>query len=353
MSVRRTRTPVSTFTYLNYFPPLHSVNCMSVAADDDEKKYTAEEKAIDEHESKKSVSERKMEIERRLLGEPTSKSSTEHYENEEKRQLPDRETEVVKRQKPEQLDIVKSVVYDDKEEIEPTSLTFQQKRLSFERGLSVDKILSEQIVDSVSIKEEKLLEKPKTEKKEDRIMHINKEKIKKDDKSLFTDPENSKFEKLILEKTPTGESETFINEEKTLSFAEKRLSFEQADGTKIPPTQSEIKVTEKTEVPKRSVEDTRRDSELFESVSVGLRKLDTHPSPAVDQCKLCYFIYNMLIVMAIICDLYFTGYLSPNPVKTPPPSPAEFKVHDLQKKDSVESSKSGKSISGLYRMCYY
>lgn len=295
-----------------------------------------------------------MEIERRLLGEPTSKSSTEHYENEEKQQLPDRETEVIKRQKPEQLDIVKSVVYDHKEEIEPTSLTFQQKRLSFERGLSVDKILSEQIVDSVSTKEEKLLEKPKTEKKEDRIiMHINKEKIKKDDKLLLTDAENFEFEKKIVEKTPTGGSDTFINEERTLSFSEKRLSFEQADVTKMPQTQSEIKAAEKTEVPKRSVEDTRRDSELFESVSDGLRKLDTQPSPAVDQCKLCSFIYNMLIVMATICDSYSTGYLSPKPVKTPPPSPAEFKVHDLQKNDSVDSNKSGKSISGLHQICYY
>lgn len=265
---------------------LHCANqsmAFSVAADDDEKKYTAEEKAIDELETKKSVSDRKKEIEKRFQSDQTRKSSKERSDSEETQQLPDHEAGVVRRQSSEQRDIVKNVVHDDKEAVEPTSLTFQQKRLSFERGLSADKILSEQIVDDIFIVEEKGPEKPKVEKKEDKIMHIDKDKIKKEDKPMQIDAENLKCER----KSKPEESEIMIAEEKNLSFAEKRLSFEQqSNGSKASSATPEAKTSEKKdEVRKKSADDTRRDSELFEGVSIGLGKLEVSEPVALEQGK--------------------------------------------------------------------
>lgn len=40
----------------------------------------------------------------------------------------------------------------------------------------------------------------------------------------------------------------------------------------------------------------------------------------------------------IYYNIFITDFLSPKPLKTPPPSPAEFKSESLSKQDSEESN---------------
>jgi hypothetical protein len=231
-----------------------------------------------------------MEIEKRL-----KRSSIERSDSEEKRRLPDHEAPAVVRRQNSQRDDVKNIAQDANDGVEPTSLTFEQKRLSFERGISVDKVVLEGGDSADKVKQE--------------------------------------------EKFKTDVDEKFEIEEKPLSFAEKRLSFEQSNV-------SQEKKESTPSQPQRSTEDKRRDSELFEGVSVGLGKLDVERDTA-DQCKFSLFSF-FKAHLNYFCHskiwnffLGVLGFLSPKPGSTPPPSPAEFK-----KQDSIDSDKSSKRVSG-------
>ena len=159
-----------------------------------------------------------MEIEERLKNEKSQRPSVERNESEENRRLPEHEAPVVVRRQNSQQ-------REDPNAVEPTSLTFEQKRLSFEKGISLDKVVPPS--DSDKTKQE--------------------EKFKIDGEDLVDE------------------------EEKSLTFAEKRLSFEQPEKKEAP-------------LPPRSVEDKRRDSELLEGVSVGLGKLEAERT-TVAQCE--------------------------------------------------------------------
>ncbi|XP_065217816.1 ankyrin-2-like isoform X3 [Planococcus citri] len=141
------------------------------STDDDEKKYTAEEKIIDETELK-SVSERKQEIEKRLQDEQNNKKENlkERSESEERRPLSSKQSS-------EDREIIKNVVHEDKETFEPAKMTFQQKRLSFEKGYSVDKILSEGIAagDTAQSVVEEQDKTVKREKSVDKVQSVQKE----------------------------------------------------------------------------------------------------------------------------------------------------------------------------------
>lgn len=127
------------------------------------------------------------------------------------------------------------------EESEPSDLTFEQKRLSFEQG-------------------KKLIEvKPDKKKTE----------IKKDID-----------EKFISEEIKVAESEIY---ETSIPFQEKRLSFEQ--GLKAAEQKREEKL----------IDDHRRDSELFEGVSQGLVCLDK-TFTASPQGEICLSITSFFVL---------------------------------------------------------
>lgn len=110
-----------TYNYLGYQP-----------SDD---KYAAEEKVVTEDEVTKTVTERRMEIEQRLTGEPVL---------------------IEKKQEPfVKNDEVVSKPAEDP--IEPTEVSFEHKRMSFERGVSIEQVLQEDIPikDKSAISEEK------------------------------------------------------------------------------------------------------------------------------------------------------------------------------------------------------
>lgn len=177
------------------------------------------------------MSERKMEIENRLKYEKSQRSSTEKSDIEEKQRTSDSEVPaVIRRQDSQQRDLAKSV-NDENDGVEPTSLTFEMKRLSFERGISIDKLV---------------LEEEKT---------IQEEKAK-------TDPR-------------TNVENEFIKEKKSSTSADKRLSLEQ---------NTTFQECKEQPPPQRSAEDKRRDSELLEGVSFGLGKLEAERSVA-HQCR--------------------------------------------------------------------
>lgn len=86
-------------------------------------KYAAEEKLVTEDEVTKTVTERRMEIEQRLTGEPVV---------------------IEKKQEPlvKDNEVVSKPVEDP---IEPTEVSFEHKRMSFERGVSIEQVLQEDI----------------------------------------------------------------------------------------------------------------------------------------------------------------------------------------------------------------
>lgn len=89
-------------------------------------KYAAEEKAVIEDEIVKTVTERRMEIEQRLNGEPV---------------VIDKKYEPFTRVDDEIQMASKPAV----EPIEPTEVSFEHKRMSFERGVSIEQVLHEDI----------------------------------------------------------------------------------------------------------------------------------------------------------------------------------------------------------------
>jgi hypothetical protein len=98
-----------TYNYLDYLPS--------------DSKYAAEEKVITEDEVTKTVTERRMEIEQRLTGESIV---------------------IEKKQEPlvKDHEVVSKPVEDP---IEPTEVSFEHKRMSFERGVSIEQVLQEDI----------------------------------------------------------------------------------------------------------------------------------------------------------------------------------------------------------------
>lgn len=80
-----------------------------------------------EDEIAKTVTERRMEIEQRLTGEPVII---------EKKQEPYNNEDVLKTSKSPEVPI---------EPIEPTEVSFEHKRMSFERGVSIEQVLQEDI----------------------------------------------------------------------------------------------------------------------------------------------------------------------------------------------------------------
>lgn len=93
-------------------------------------KYAAEEKAVIEDEIVKTVTERRMEIEQRLNGETGV--------NDKKYESFARGDDVVQMtSKSEEIPTV--------EPIEPTEVSFEHKRMSFERGVSIEQVLQEEI----------------------------------------------------------------------------------------------------------------------------------------------------------------------------------------------------------------
>ena len=187
-----------------------------IAADDDEKKYTAEEKVILDDEPKRSVSERKTEIEKRLQTEEPTKRLSKELSGDalEKRASLDKEP-AVKRQSAQ----CKDATADAKETFEPTTLTFEQKRLSFERGLSFDKGAPDVAKESSSVDKFIQMEKqePQHEVKgavitEEKILQIDKANLKIEKPELG----ESKEEHFHIVNEPKGAEERFVEQELSL-----------------------------------------------------------------------------------------------------------------------------------------
>lgn len=222
------------------------------------------------------MSERKMEIEKRLQKEHHKRLSKERSDSDEKPSLQDKECDFTEKQNVEQKEIIKNVVYDEKEAFEPTSLTFEQKRLSFEKGLSFDKIIPDgglaNSAEFIQIEKEKM----KNERNE-KLIDSNvctREKtyvcVNKEDSTIEGKDDKINGSELIAKEIL---KEPFVEEKnESLSFAEKRLSFEMVSSSKVPVSENSIKDTSSVH---RSVDDSRKDIELFEDVSLGLKKLDT------------------------------------------------------------------------------
>ncbi|XP_024083188.1 ankyrin-2-like isoform X13 [Cimex lectularius] len=247
--------------------------------DHDEKKYSAEEKEVEE-ELHKSVSERKKEIEKRLSQDFDDKKKEKFTTKETKTIEESMKTSIKTAEKDKKLldELGEKEIAEEKAvSPEPAHLSFDEKRKSFEMGITP------------------------------------KEKIKQlENLQKFIKEEQSMAQETVTVVQREKSVEKGVVEEESLSFQEKRLSFEQGlamkkPGDKLPSSEtqkdvSETKVTtEFTKVDEKHTADYRRDSELFEEVSQGLGKLKTGVIKAQPQ------------------DL-----LSPMVVKTPPPSPAEF-----------------------------
>ncbi|XP_066908562.1 ankyrin-2 isoform X2 [Halyomorpha halys] len=227
-----------------------------------------EEKETEEEEMKKSVSERRKEIEKRLS-----------QEIEEKKKVVLKETKPLMRKKDKKSseDLPEKETAEEKAvSPEPAHLSFDEKRKSFELGITPKSIsLTQADVSQTFIAEE--------QKAEDKV-----------------------------------EKASEPVEEEQLSFQEKRRSFEKGLSMKKPgdklPASDRLKEKEsekKTEDQYQA--DYRRDSELFEEVSQGLDRIEKGVVKPHHEI------------------------LSPMVVKTPPPSPADFsKETQDNKKWSVE-----------------
>lgn len=250
------------------------------------------------------MSERKTEIEKRLQSEPSKRLSKElPSESIEKRNSLDKEP-IVKRQSSQSKDVIKSSEVssnvDGNETFEPTTLTFEQKRLSFERGLSFDKGIIPDLSKEASV--DKFVQNEKNEPrydvksaivKEEKIMQIDKANLKIDKPDQHQAKEtksNEPVDHFHIVKEVTNDSEDqFVQKEKELSFAEKRLSFELGGDAKVPGSDSKLTENTKADDPSHLIksEGERRDSELFEGVSLGLGKLEAK-STVTEQSKISY-----------------------------------------------------------------
>jgi len=176
-------------------------------------KYAAEEKVVIEDEITKTVTERRMEIEQRLTGEPVII---------EKKQEPFVATkdDVDRRVTSKEVPI---------ESIEPTEVSFEHKRMSFERGVSIEQVLQEDIP---------VKEKP----------------IISEEKKMPSIEEQSANEEVV--------------DATSLTFHEKRLSFEQGIPVKeiiqkkaeeiIPASEHNIVISEQQNEPTLFVNETKK-----------------------------------------------------------------------------------------------
>lgn len=132
---------------------------------------------------------------------------------------------------------------------EPSDLTFEQKRLSFEQGKKI-----------IEMKPDKMKFEPKEKIEEKFLVEERKVTTIIDDKKTEAD-------------------------EKVLTFQEKRMSFEQGL-IQSESIDKEVKHTvEDKRTEERRLQDQRRDSELFEGVSQGLVRLDTAVFVATPQVQ--------------------------------------------------------------------
>lgn len=113
------------------------MNCLGYQPSNN--KYAAEEKVVIEDEITKTVTERRMEIEQRLTGEPVVVVDKKQEQLVKDDQIAPKSTEV------------------PAEPIEPTEVSFEHKRMSFERGVSIEQVLHEDI----PIKEKSVLTEEK------------------------------------------------------------------------------------------------------------------------------------------------------------------------------------------------
>ncbi|XP_050434170.1 uncharacterized protein LOC126841633 [Adelges cooleyi] len=263
-------------------------------------KYAAEEKVVIEDEITKTVTERRIEIEQKITGEPVII---------EKKSEPPVKKEQDTSTKTEELSA---------EPIEPTEVSFEHKRMSFERGVSIDQVLQEDIP---------VKEKPKSleEKKMESIEEHGRD-VDVDATSLTFHEKRLSFEQgipvkeIIQKKTEETVSENVAectNDPECLSETEKSLTKSETTSSVYenddiipdlkPETTSGIDRSDQDKAEKK-----RRDSTLLEEVTQGLEKLDASGLNVEEK----------------------TALLTPQSSKTPPPSPADFK--DIQRKSSEE-----------------
>ncbi|XP_026820178.1 ankyrin-2-like isoform X3 [Rhopalosiphum maidis] len=268
-------------------------------------KYAAEEKAVIEDEIVKTVTERRMEIEQRLNGEPvTIEKKYEPYT---------RGDDVVQMtSKPTEMPAV--------EPIEPTEVSFEHKRMSFERGVSIEQVLQEDIPvkDKLVVLEEKKMMSI-DEKPIDVDMDVDATSLTFHEKRLSFEqgiPVKEIIQKKVEDTTTVSghgkESTTVIETEKSVVKSDTTL----AEDAKLSDTKAVPKPS--IELTKDTDEQIRRDSILFEEVSQGLVKLDSNESKVEDKSEL----------------------LSPQSSKTPPPSPAEFKEIEQQNESKQRQTES-------------
>ncbi|XP_050059793.1 ankyrin-2-like [Aphis gossypii] len=268
-------------------------------------KYAAEEKAVIEDEIVKTVTERRMEIEQRLNGEPVV--NDKKYESFAKG-----DDAVQMTSKSEEIPIV--------EPIEPTEVSFEHKRMSFERGVSIEQVLQEEI----PIKDKSvMLEEKKMPSIEEKLVDVD---VDVDATSLTFHEKRLSFEqgipvKEIIQKKSEDNITVPGNGKESTVIIETEKSVAKSDMTLA----EDANVSDTKAVPKPSIELTkdtdekiRRDSILFEEVSQGLVKLDSNGSKVEDKSEL----------------------LSPQSSRTPPPSPAEFKEMEQQNESKQRQTES-------------
>lgn len=217
------------------------------------------EKDIEEEsvivEEKKSVSERKKEIEKRL---------SQDLDDKKKVSAKDSKPIIISKEKKVSEDVPEKEIAEEKAvSPEPAHLTFDEKRKSFELGITP---------------------KGKAVIAEATQKFIAEEKKQLDDIDKIEKPSEP--------------------DEEPMSFQEKRRSFEKGlsmkkPGDKLPAAEKSKEKAEKLAEEKR-VADFRRDSELFEEVSQGLDRIEKGVGKPQNEL------------------------LSPVIAKTPPPSPADF-----------------------------
>jgi hypothetical protein len=267
-------------------------------------KYAAEEKAVIEDEIVKTVTERRMEIEQRLNGEPVV--IDKKYEP-----FTRADDTVQMTSKPADVSAV--------EPIEPTEVSFEHKRMSFERGVSIEQVLHEDIPvkDKPVVSEDKKM--PSIDEKPiDVDVDVDATSLTFHEKRLSFE-QGIPVKEIIQKKTedtitvPAGhgkESTTIVETEKSVT----KRDTTSTEDAKLSDTKSDLKPS--IELTKDTNEQIRRDSILFEEVSQGLVKLDSTGPKVEDKTEL----------------------LSPQSSRTPPPSPAEFKDIEQQNESKQRQS---------------
>lgn len=217
-----------------------------------------------EDEITKTVTERRIEIEQRITGEPVII---------EKKSEPPVKKEQDTSTKTEELSA---------EPIEPTEVSFEHKRMSFERGVSIDQVLQEDIP---------VKEKPKS------LEEKKMESIEEHGRDVDVDATS-------------------------LTFHEKRLSFEQG----IPVKEIIQKKTEETV--SENVAECTNDPECLSETEKSLTKSET-TSSVYENGKTyeiyCYLLVNALTYYRVLYNILFKYVVIVITLN----SNIVFKVHNL------------------------